>query len=106
MHALIERLLRKKGIESVETLSTEERQTFDQWQRVLSDGEITVEKIAEFCVMQLRVAEAQFKNLDNSAEKTSRLVILHSIYRAIHELISNPMAEKENLERYLTGLLQ
>ena len=104
MHTLLLRLLQKRGI-TKDDLDKEEKQTFDNWERILSEGEISVEKIGEFCKMQIRMIETQWKNLDNKDEKNKRLMMLHIVYSSLLQLIEAPQTERENLEKYLTDLL-
>ena len=106
MHNLLLRLLKKRKIENVEDLDKDEKADFDRWNRILSEGEISVEKIAEFCGNQIKLIEMQWKNLDNDIKKNERLIISHTIYSTLVNLIESPQAEKENLEKYLVELLE
>ncbi len=106
MHPLLNRLLRKRKIEDVTELKEDEKVTFDTWERILSEGEITVDKIVEFCLSQINVIEIQWKNLDNPEKKNERLILMHTIYKTLVNLIKAPRTEKENLEKYLNDLLK
>lgn len=106
MHPLLEKFLKKQKIESVTELRGDEKETFDRWEKILSEGEITVDKIAEFCQNQINLIESKWQELDNSDKKNDRLVLLHTVYRAILSTIKSPAAERESLERYLNQLLQ
>ena len=105
MHNLLQRLLEKKKIDIAE-LAPEEKETYDKWERILSEGEITVDKISRFCESQLGIIETQLKNFDNPPQKNERLVIYFNIYRALENLISSPQSERESLEKYLRQLLE
>lgn len=96
---------KKKGIESVENLSADEKITYDKWTFILSEGEITVDKISKFCESQLGIIENEWKDMSNSAEKNNRLVVQHTVYRTLLKAIASPRAEAENLEKYLISLL-
>lgn len=106
MNQLLERLLGKKGIKDTTELDESEKQVYDKWQKTLSEGEITVDKIQGFCKQQLSVIEGKFKELDNSPDKNQRLIISHNIYKAIIDCIDKPRMEREQLERYLQSLLE
>lgn len=106
MHFSLKRLLKKRGIDDVTKLQPEEKADFDRWQKILSEGEITLDKIGEFCRAQKTITEKQMRNLDNSYEKNAKLVLLHSVYSAILEAITAPQAERESLEKYLNALLE
>lgn len=105
MHTLITKWMQRVGIKRYEEATPEEKQTIENWQKVLTGEKITVEKIVDFCQNQLKTIEGDWKNLDNKAQKNERLVLLHTVYRAILELIQAPEKERESLEKYLQSLL-
>ena len=105
MHQILTRLLNQKGIKNVTELSSDEKTDFDRWESILSDGEMTVEKIVVFCKNQLNIVENQWKNLDASTLKNERLIIAHTIYRALLDAIEGPKTNREFLESYLNQLL-
>ena len=103
--SIIDQVIEKKGLKP-EELSPEEKETVKQWQNILLAGsEITVDRIAQFCDYSIKNIEAQFKNLDNTPEKTQRLTLLHSVYSSLLSVIRNPQAEKDALVKYLTSLI-
>lgn len=104
MHTSLEKLLTKRGVK-VEDLAGEEKATFDKWNKVLSNDEITVTKIREFCNIQKEIIEAQWSNLDNSSQKNDRLVLMHTIYSKIARATEADKTERESLERYLNQLI-
>jgi hypothetical protein len=97
---LLTKFLEKRGLDP-EKLSKEEKER----RRILSEGEITVPKVLDFCNFQIRRIESQFRAVDNSKEKNEKLVLQHAIYGSIRDLIAGPQAEKEALEKYLTSLI-
>jgi hypothetical protein len=105
MQKLLRRLLDKKKIDSVDDLSSEERADFERWDKTLSEGEMSVEKIAEFCRNQINSCEMMWSNLDNSPEKNQKLILMHTIYKKMLGVIESPEAEREALEKYLTQLI-
>lgn len=105
MHVIIEKLFKKRGIKDISELSEDEKKTFDGWNKVLSEGEVTVEKIEKFCASQIGLIEAQWKNLDNEARKNERLLTMHVVYSAIKNAISGPQKRKEELEKELNKLI-
>jgi len=105
MHPLLDKLLKKRKIADVSHLGEVEKENFDQWSRILSEGEITVKTIEEFCQGQLNKIEAGFKDMDKSNEEKARLTILHGVYKSLINIISGPLVERETLEKYLNSLL-
>jgi len=110
MHNILLRLLEKRNIKKEDLKYDEnpllnEKQKFAEWDRVLSEGEINADKIKEFCKNQIKIIELQWKNLDNDTQKNERLIVFHTVYSVLVNLIEAPQTEKENLEKYLTELL-
>jgi glutamyl-tRNA reductase len=116
MNSLLAKLLDKRGIKNINELRVDnelrehgikdELGQFEEWNRILSEDPITTDKIAQFCQAQLKIIENQWKNLDNSKEKNERLILLHTVYSTLKELISAPATEREQLEKYINQLLQ
>lgn len=98
---ILERWRESRGIAKVEEMNPEERAVYERYERVLADGEISVDKIAQFCENQCKVIEKQWKNLDNSAAKNERLIIFHTVYQTILEAIRAPETQREALEKHL-----
>lgn len=104
MHTLLQRLLEKRNVD-IKDLQGEEKNTFSKWESMLSGKEVTVEKIADFCKSQVMLIETQWDNLDNPDKKNERLILLHTVYQKIGRLISAEQREREQLEKYLTELI-
>ena len=102
---ILDKLFEKRNISEVTKLDEGEKHTYDNWRKILSEGEITVEKINEFCQSQVSIIEGKWRELDNTAIKNERLIITHTIYKTIIDAISKPQKERENLEQYLQKLL-
>ncbi len=104
MNHKLQKLLDKRGVEITE-LSSQEKEQFDRWHKVLSEGEISVDKIKQFCDIQIKSIQEQWKNLDNDSKKNERLILLHTVYSTLLNLINAPQVEREALELYLNQLL-
>jgi hypothetical protein len=104
MHVKLEKLLAKRGIQA-EELTTEEKSQFDKWNGVMSNSELKVADIEQFCIKQKELIEGQFTNLDNSGEKNTKLVLLHSVYSKLARACVADKTERESLERYLNQLI-
>lgn len=102
---ILSELFKKRGIKDYTELSSEEKVQYEEWKTVLSKENLTISDVKDFCLDQLSLIEVQFKDLDRDFSKTDRLVLLHSVYTAIMTLLDSPKIERENLEKYLTGLL-
>ena len=102
---ILSKLFKKRGIKDYTELSGEERVQYENWKAILSKEDLSISDVKDFCNDQLTIIETQFKDLDRDLNKTERLVLLHSVYTAIMTLLDSPRVERENLEKYLTGLL-
>lgn len=102
--SILTKYLDKLGV-TTKDLSPEEKKDFDRWHAILSEGEITTDKILQFCKTQKGYIEAQMANMDNSTQKNERLVILNTVYTKFINLIEAPEVEREALEKYLNGLI-
>jgi hypothetical protein len=106
MHSLINKLLRKRGIEDPKDLSPEEKATFESWQLVLNKEELTVDDIRKFCQGQIGVIEARWKDYDTPQIKKAEWIPIHTVYKALLTAIDSPKAARESLEIQLNQLLQ
>lgn len=107
MHGLLQKILQKRGIKDIRDLTKEERDTFDRWQSILSEGEITVEKIKLFCQQQIKIIENQYTNPDNSEKKDNYLKACLAVYSALLGIIETPQqVERQALIKYLQQLIQ
>ena len=104
MHALLEKLLQKRKIKDVTKLNPEEKKTFDTWNKVLSEGDITVEKIQEFCQSQIDIIESKWKDLNIENSKKAEWIPIHNVYSTILLAIKSPRSAKEALEKQLINL--
>lgn len=101
---LISRIMEKRGIKNVEDLDREERATLERWEKILSESEITVNKIREFCAAQISTIEGKWRA--NPENPSVNLIHYHNVYKTLLSLIDGPRSERENLERYLNQLLE
>lgn len=106
MNTLLAKWLDKLKVKNVNDLSSEEKATFDKWESILSEGEMTVDKIKEFCKTQKAIIETQYSNPDNSSKKDSVLKASLGFYNALIGIIESPKAEKEALEKHLIQLIK
>lgn len=102
--SVLTKYLDKLGVTSKD-LSNDEKKDFDRWNAILSDGEMSLEKVLEFCKAQKGFIEVQMSDINNSTQKNERLIILNTVYTKLINIIEAPQAEKEALEKYLNSLI-
>ena len=104
MHTLLQRLLQKRNVDPKD-LTQEEKQDFDRWESKLQGKDMTVETILNYCKAQRIIIESQWENMDNSKEKNERLILMHTVYAKITNLIQSHDRERVELEKYLDDLI-
>ena len=104
MHKKLQEVLTKKGLKE-EDLSKEEKKTYDQWNKVLTQEKLTIESVKEFCLTQKHIIESKWEDLDNSDKKNERLILLHTVYSKLARVTEADKKERESLENYLNSLI-
>lgn len=104
MHTLIENLFKKRGIQSVDDLQSDEKTVFDRYQKILSNDVVTIEQMVEFIKIQKGLVEQKFE-LDNKPGKAKNLELLFTVYSKLLNMIEGPRAERESLIKYLESQL-
>lgn len=106
MHKKLAEYLDQQGIKDLQSLSPEEKATYDQYQAILSDGEVTVEKVLEFCKRQMAIIEMRWRDFEVDEGKKAQLIPYRVVYSCIAEAITAPRAERALLERKLDSLIK
>ena len=105
MQNIIWRLLKKKGIESLDELDSEEKVVFDQWQAVLSKEELTLPDVKEFCKIQCEVIKQKWADYSIDQAKKAELLPYFTVYNSLLTVIDSPREARESLERHLESLI-
>ena len=101
---LLAKLLEKRGV-TAEQLDEQEKTTFESWRKILSEDELTVEKIKEFCRTQIDMIESKWKDLEKENSKKAELIPYHTCYQTIIAVIESPKAARESLENHLNQII-
>lgn len=104
MKEILNKILAKRGLK-LEDLDKEEKQTFYQWDKVLSKDELTVDDIKEFCKAQCAIIENKWKTYDTDRDKKAEMIPYHVVYKTLLAVTESPKVEREGLERNLNQLL-
>jgi len=105
MKGILQKLLNKRGIESLDQLSDEEQGTYKQWNQILSKDELTIGDIREFCQSQCNIIEGKWKDYDLPNEKKAELIPYHTVYKTLLAVTDSPKVAREQLEEHLNNLL-
>lgn len=101
---LLSKLLEKRGIDKVEDLAPEERAVYEKWRVVLTGETVSVESIKEFCKSQIRLIEDKIASQQTLDSQMYLAPCLH-VYLNLLKAIEAPEAERANIERHLTQLI-
>ena len=104
MHSLLLKLFAKKGIKDLKELDEEEKATFDNWNKILSKDELTLEDVKIFCQSQTDVIENKWKDLNLENSKKAEMIPYHTVYKTILQAISSTKVVREQLEKQLLEL--
>jgi hypothetical protein len=104
MKSLLQKLLKRKGIETLEELSTDERVVFDNYNKVLSKETLTIDDLRKFLEIQVSVIEGKWRDHENT--RKAELIPYHTCYKVLLQAIDAPQAERKALEDYLNQQLE
>jgi len=100
--SLLDKLLNKRGIKKTDELTQEERAVYENYERVLKGGVISIEDIKKFCDTQIKIIEGK---CDGVTPLTNMQQACMHVYLSILKMLDAPEKERETLERYLTQLI-
>lgn len=101
MNNILEKLFKKRGIKSVTELSHEEKETYENYQRILAKKEMTLADVREFIAVRVASIEMRWQDQSVEAAKKAELIPYHTVYKILLNAIDAPVAEREALERIL-----
>ena len=105
MKTTLQKLLIKKGIKDTSELNDEEKAIFENWNKVLSKEELSVNDIREFCQNQIDVINGKWKDLNLENSRKAEMIPYFTVYQTLLQAINSPKAIREQLEKHLNQLL-
>lgn len=113
MHKLLHRFLQKKGINSPDELdntkmpdgSPSERETFENWRRVLDKDDLEISDVRSFCEYQLSRIETKWSDYDTSQDKKAELLPYFTVYKTLIRVLDSPKDTRTQLEDQLNNLI-
>lgn len=106
MSDILQKLLKKRGLDSANELDPEEKATFETWRAVLNKDELTVDDIINFCQSQVSAIENKWTDLNLEQSKKAELIPYHTVYKLLLAAIESPKDAREALEKNLTQLIE
>lgn len=99
---ILSQIFAKRGIKDIQELDAEEAEVFQNYEKILSKPELSLEDIKHFLETQISVIESKWK--DYETKNKADLIPYHTCYKALLNVINAPQAERKALEDYLTQL--
>lgn len=103
--SILDKFLKKVGVKSPDELSSDEKKTYTEWQKILSKEELTLADIKLFCQTSIEIIEGKWKDLSLEQTKKAELIPYHTVYKTLLSAIDAPRSARENLEATLNQLL-
>jgi hypothetical protein len=98
---MLEEILQKLGLKSIDELKAAERQTWMQWNTILAKRDVTVEDLKKLLPVEIERAKNELLKFENSNEKD----LFHKAYitalETITKIIVTPEKERESLKAML-----
>jgi len=104
MHPLILKLLKKRNL-NLDELDEVERETYDGWQRTLSE-DLTLDTLKDFCIDQKDTIEKEIVKPDNSDRKNNNLIATLGVYMSIIGIMENTGSDRIALIKHLESLIK
>lgn len=103
---LLQKYLKKCFVNDFSELSSEEKETFREWEQVLSGRKITDEDIHEFFNTEIEEIQVKLVNPNLSQREDVFLKMMLDMIRKIRAFTNSPKVEKEMLEQNINKLLK
>ena len=111
--SILDLFLKKQGVKDPNELdnipnpdgSPTEREVFEKYKKILSKEELTLDDFKQFLAAQISVIEGKWRDLNLEQNKKAELIPYHTVYKTLEQVISSPLAEREQLINYLTQLI-
>lgn len=98
---MIELILQKLGLKSIDDLTPAERATWQGWTTILGKADVTIDDLKKILPIELDKARAELLKYDNSPEKD----LFHKAYitalETMTKIILTPEKERDNLRAML-----
>jgi len=98
---MLDRILQKLGIKSIDDLKPAEKATWVAWSKVLGRQDVTIEDLKKLLPIELERANIELRNHENSAQKDSYYKAYCSLLATLTKMIVAPTQEREQLKAML-----
>lgn len=98
---MLDQILQKLGLKSIDDLKPAERATWMQWASILGKTDVSLDDLKKFLPQELERANVELRKHDNSDKKDSYYKAYGDILTTILKFILTPTNERDNLKAML-----
>jgi hypothetical protein len=98
---MIDALLEKLGIKSIDDLQPAERETYRAWAQVLAKQDVTIDDLKTLLPKELERANHELQNHENSHDKDLFYKAYASLCENLTKIILTPARERDTLRAFL-----
>jgi hypothetical protein len=98
---MIDQILQKLGIKSIDDLKPAEKATWMAWASILGTPNVTIEDLKKFLPQELERANIELRKHENSEKKDSYYKAYGDILATLSKIIITPEKEREQLRSML-----
>lgn len=102
----LDKFLRKVGVKSYSDLNAEEKETYKQWEMVLSGRKLTDDEVKNFLHRELDEAIVRLTEVDLTKEGEIFRKVEVRFIKKILNFLDMPRVEKEMLEKNIENLIE
>jgi hypothetical protein len=98
---MLDKLLEKLGVKSIDDLKPAERDTYRQWAQLLAKADVTIEDLKGILPKELERANHELHSHENSEKKDSYLKAYCELLEWLTKTILTPAKERDALRAHL-----
>jgi len=103
--SILSQYLKSVGVKSVDQLTTEERDTYQQWESALNGRQITSKEVRQFLDIELEDATAKLITKSLGEREDIFLKMKVDFIRRLAGFLDAPEMEKKHVENLITNQL-
>lgn len=98
---MIDKILAKLGLTSIDQLNAAEKATYQGWAAILGKSDVTIEDLKKLLPIEIDKARAELLKFENSKEKDLYQKAYVSVLENLTKIILTPAQERDNLRSML-----
>lgn len=103
---MLEKFLKKLGVQSYLDLNEEEKATYIEWEKSLSGRKITDQEVKEFLEFELSQAVTRVTEINLSKEDEIFRKVEIKFIKKLQDFINSPLVEKQFAEKAIEQLIK